>query len=61
MTLPTDPAENLAAQLRCPSVTLQEGGALTSLESMLRPLGFSIKWPVFSKAGTAEVENLYAW
>jgi succinyl-diaminopimelate desuccinylase len=32
MTLPTDPAENLAALIRCPSVTPEEGGALTALQ-----------------------------
>jgi len=60
MSLPTDPAENLAALIRCPSVTPAEGGALSALEAMLKPLGFSIERPVFSEAGTPDVENLYA-
>ncbi|HEV7253182.1 MAG TPA: succinyl-diaminopimelate desuccinylase [Mesorhizobium sp.] len=60
MTLPTDPAQNLAALLRCPSVTPDEGGALTALEAMLRPLGFSVERPVFSDPGAADIENLYA-
>ncbi len=60
MTLPTDPAENLAALIRCPSVTPQEGGALTALEKMLAPLGFSVERPTFSDHGTPDVENLYA-
>ncbi len=49
MSLPTDPAENLAALIRCPSVTPAEGGALTALEAMLAPMGFSIERPTFSR------------
>lgn len=60
MTLPTNPVENLAALIRCPSVTPAEGGALAALEKMLTPLGFSVERPVFSEAGTPDVENLYA-
>jgi succinyl-diaminopimelate desuccinylase len=60
MSLPTDPASNLATLIRCPSVTPAEGGALTALEAMLKPLGFSVERPVFSEHGTANVENLYA-
>jgi succinyl-diaminopimelate desuccinylase len=60
MTLPTDPAANLAALVRCPSLTPAEGGALGVLEDMLVPLGFSVERPIFSEAGTPDVENLYA-
>ncbi|MBV2144162.1 succinyl-diaminopimelate desuccinylase [Falsochrobactrum sp. TDYN1] len=60
MRLPTDPAENLAALIRCPSVTPAEGGALSALEAMLKPLGFSIERPVFSDENTPDIENLYA-
>ncbi|RWP60420.1 succinyl-diaminopimelate desuccinylase [Mesorhizobium sp.] len=60
MTLPTDPAGNLAALIRCPSVTPIEGGALSTLETMLKPLGFSVERPVFSEDGTPDIENLYA-
>src|SRR6478609_6358223 len=60
MKLPTDPAENLAALIRCRSVTPDEGGALGALETMLEPLGFRAERPVFSEAGTPDVENLYA-
>ena len=60
MTLPTDPAENLAALIRCASVTPAEGGALAALETMLKPLGFLIDRPVFSEDGTPDIENLYA-
>ncbi|MCK4203953.1 succinyl-diaminopimelate desuccinylase [Brucella pituitosa] len=60
MSLPTNPAENLAALIRCPSVTPAEGGALTALEGMLAPMGFSIQRPVFTDEGTPDIENLYA-
>jgi len=60
MSLPRDPAENLAALIRCPSVTPAEGGALTALADMLKPLGFTIERPTFSEDGTPDIENLYA-
>jgi succinyl-diaminopimelate desuccinylase len=60
MSLPTDPAANLATLIRCPSVTPTEGGALTALEDMLRPLGFVVERPTFSEGGTPDIENLYA-
>ncbi|WP_376702358.1 succinyl-diaminopimelate desuccinylase [Mesorhizobium sp. ISC25] len=60
MTLPTDPARNLAALIRCASVTPAEGGALSALEEMLKPLGFAVERPVFSESGTPDIENLYA-
>lgn len=60
MTLPTDPAANLATLIRCPSVTPAEGGALSALETMLKPLGFTVERPVFKEDGTPDVENLYA-
>ncbi len=56
----TSPAEVLAALIRCPSVTPAEGGALALLQSLLQPMGFAVERPVFSEAGTADVENLYA-
>jgi succinyl-diaminopimelate desuccinylase len=60
MTLPVDPAANLAALIRCPSVTPSEGGALGVLEELLKPLGFAVERPVFSEDGTPDIENLYA-
>lgn len=60
MSPSTDPAENLAALIRCPSVTPAEGGALSALEAMLKPLGFSVERPVFSEDSTPDIENLYA-
>ncbi len=60
MMLPKNPAENLAALIRCPSVTPAEGGALSALEAMLKPLGFTVERPTFSEDGTPDIENLYA-
>lgn len=60
MSLPKDPAANLAALIRCPSVTPAEGGALAALEAMLEQLGAVTARPVFTDAGTPDVENLYA-
>ncbi len=56
----TDPAEVLATLIRCPSVTPLEGGALSALESMLKPMGFTVERPVFSEDNTPDIENLYA-
>ena len=60
MTLPIDPVANLSALIRCPSVTPEEGGALSVLQAMLEPMGFAVDRPVFSDDGTPDVENLYA-
>lgn len=56
----TDPVANLAALIRCPSVTPAEGGALGLLETLLTPLGFAVERMTATEAGTADVENLYA-
>ncbi|WCK02317.1 succinyl-diaminopimelate desuccinylase [Agrobacterium tumefaciens] len=56
----TDPVANLAALIRCPSVTPAEGGALSLLDTLLSPLGFRVDRIVASEAGTPDVENLYA-
>ncbi|MBL8583903.1 MAG: succinyl-diaminopimelate desuccinylase [Rhizobiaceae bacterium] len=60
MSLPVDPVHNLAALIRCASVTPAEGGALTALQSMLLPLGFQVERPAFCEPGTPDIENLYA-
>jgi len=60
MTLPTDPAQNLASLIRCPSITPDEAGALSALAAMLEPMGFTVERPVFSEDDTPDVENLYA-
>lgn len=48
------------ALVRCPSVTPQEGGALTYLEELLRAGGFATHRLRFSEPNTAEVDNLFA-
>ncbi|KGF67602.1 succinyl-diaminopimelate desuccinylase [Hoeflea sp. BAL378] len=59
MTL-TDPAQTLAALIRCPSVTPEDGGALATLGEMLGELGFSNDPVTFSDEGTPDVGNLYS-
>jgi succinyl-diaminopimelate desuccinylase len=48
------------ALIRCPSVTPLDAGALGVLEDLLKANGFQIHRVVFSEAGTADVDNLYA-
>ncbi|RVI08958.1 succinyl-diaminopimelate desuccinylase, partial [Sinorhizobium meliloti] len=57
---PTDPVSNLAALIRCPSVTPAEGGALAALAAMLAPVGFKVDRVVAKEPGTPDIENLYA-
>jgi succinyl-diaminopimelate desuccinylase len=56
----TDPVATLATLRRCHSVTPAEGGALSAIEAMLAPLGFTVERVTFSEEGTPDVENLYA-
>ena len=60
LTASSDPAANLAALLRCPSVTPAEGGALGVLETQLAPLGFAVHRVLAQEPGTPDIENLYA-
>lgn len=55
-----DPVALAQGLVRCPSVTPREGGALTALEAMLRPAGFTVERVIFSEDGTPDVDNLYA-
>ncbi|MGE0700139.1 MAG: succinyl-diaminopimelate desuccinylase, partial [Hyphomicrobiaceae bacterium] len=48
------------ALVRCRSVTPEEGGALTLLEQVLRPAGFTCHRLSMTEPGTPDVENLYA-
>lgn len=56
----SDPVRLLQDLIRCPSVTPAEGGALSYLEGVLTEAGFTVERPVFSEAGTPDVENLFA-
>jgi succinyl-diaminopimelate desuccinylase len=55
-----DPVELARALIRCNSVTPAEGGALTLLEGVLSPLGFTCHRLTMREPGTPDVENLYA-
>ncbi|MCK2054462.1 succinyl-diaminopimelate desuccinylase [Methylobacterium sp. 37f] len=46
--------------IRCPSVTPEEGGALTWLGGVLEEAGFAVERPRFSQTGTPDIDNLYA-
>jgi len=56
----TDPVANLAALIKCASVTPADDGALGALADMLTPLGFACERVVFEEDGTEPVDNLYA-
>jgi succinyl-diaminopimelate desuccinylase len=56
----TSPLALAQGLVRCPSVTPEEGGALGFLARVLGDAGFEVHRPVFSEAGTPDVENLYA-
>jgi succinyl-diaminopimelate desuccinylase len=56
----TDPIALTQALIRCESVTPEEGGALSLLESVLGAAGFACHRITFTEAGTPDVENLYA-
>lgn len=61
MTLiPTNPVALSQALIRCESVTPDEAGALTLLQNVLEPAGFTCHRLVFSEPGTPDVDNLYA-
>jgi succinyl-diaminopimelate desuccinylase len=55
-----DPIAILQALIRCPSVTPEEGGALTYLAALLGEVGFTSDIVRFSEAGTPDVDNLFA-
>lgn len=54
------PVQLAQALIRCRSVTPVEGGALTLLESVLKPAGFTCHRLTMTEPGTPDVENLYA-
>jgi succinyl-diaminopimelate desuccinylase len=55
-----DPVALTAALIRCPSVTPEEGGALSLLEAALKPSGFECHRLMMAEPGTPDVDNLYA-
>lgn len=61
MTDTLSPAVQICRDLiRCPSVTPAEGGALSTLESLLETAGFTVTRVTFSDEDTPDVENLFA-
>jgi succinyl-diaminopimelate desuccinylase len=57
---PRNPVDLAQALIRCPSVTPEEGGALTFIEQVLAPAGFACHRMTMREVGTPDVENLYA-
>jgi succinyl-diaminopimelate desuccinylase len=55
-----DPVALAQALIRCPSVTPDEGGALSLLVAALKPAGFDCHRLVMTTTGTPDVDNLYA-
>jgi succinyl-diaminopimelate desuccinylase len=48
------------ALIRCPSVTPEEGGALSFMTQVLGDAGFEVHRQTFAEPGAAPVDNLYA-
>ncbi len=55
-----DPVAIARDLIRCRSVTPDEGGALIFLQGLLQQAGFTVHRAVFTEAGTAPIDNLYA-
>ena len=57
----TAPSLEIAQELiRCPSVTPEEGGALTYLQKLLEEASFKCERLIFSDENTPDVDNLFA-
>jgi succinyl-diaminopimelate desuccinylase len=56
----TDPVAIARDLIRCRSITPEEGGALSYLQSVLAKAGFSVHRQTFTESGAAPVENLFA-
>ncbi|UXM94784.1 succinyl-diaminopimelate desuccinylase [Bartonella sp. HY329] len=55
-----NPVDILQKLIQCPSVTPDEGGALTLLQHIGEDLGFKVERPIFTADNTPDIENLYA-
>ncbi len=55
-----DPLAIARELIRCPSVTPAEGGALSYLQRILAPAGFTVHRATFAEPGSAPIDNLYA-
>jgi succinyl-diaminopimelate desuccinylase len=58
--MPADPVALAQGLLRCRSVTPEDGGALSFLETTLKAAGFAVHRMTFSDTNTPDIENLYA-
>ena len=56
----SDPIAILQNLVRCPSITPDDAGVLSSLESVLEPAGFTCTRLPFSAPDTPDVDNLFA-
>ena len=55
-----DPVAIARDLIRCRSITPEEGGALSYLQSVLAKAGFAVQRQTFTESGAAPVENLFA-
>lgn len=55
-----NPVDILQKLIQCPSITPNEGGALSLLQDIGEELGFSVERPIFTDDNTPDIENLYA-
>ncbi|UXN02828.1 succinyl-diaminopimelate desuccinylase [Bartonella sp. HY406] len=55
-----NPVDILQKLIRCPSITPNEGGALSLLQNIGEDLGFKVERPIFKAENTPDIENLYA-
>jgi succinyl-diaminopimelate desuccinylase len=55
-----DPIAIARDLIRCRSVTPEDGGALSFLQGLLAQAGFEVHRTIFTEAGTAPIDNLYA-
>jgi succinyl-diaminopimelate desuccinylase len=55
-----DPVAIARDLIRCRSVTPEDGGALNFLQGLLEQAGFNVHRTIFTEAGTAPIDNLYA-
>jgi len=58
--VPADPVDLARELIRCPSVTPEEGGAISYLQRVLTGANFDVHRVMFTQPGYDNIENLYA-
>ena len=58
--MPADPVDLARELIRCPSVTPEEGGAISYLQRVLTGANFDVHRVMFTQPGYDNIENLYA-